>query len=196
MFSRHSCQHLIINKDLNFCRWTVNLSDSFNNLLWKFYRQMLFRVEEHGGADAIFAVCAMKHIYIYTTFAATPERLVVCKVGKCNRQISQLSVHFHHGRARGEREYLSMWPSLSGKCECEVLDTLCQSDTSEVWVNYQSRCCYVVFVAPSLDVTEACKLVTLQSYNSLSFAHLCGNIFRRALCDARTTLLGSFCNCC
>ena len=57
----------------NFCRWTVNLSDSLNYLLRKLDRQMFFWVEEHGGADAVFAVGAMEHIYVDATLAATPE---------------------------------------------------------------------------------------------------------------------------
>ena len=62
-----------IYKDLNFCRWTVNLSDSLNHLLRKLDRQMLLRVEEHGGADAVFAVGTMEHIYVDAALAATPE---------------------------------------------------------------------------------------------------------------------------
>ena len=73
MLNWHSCQHLIIYKDLNFCRWTVNLSDSLNHLLRKLDRQMLLWVEEHGGADAVFAVGAMEDIHVDATLATTPE---------------------------------------------------------------------------------------------------------------------------
>ena len=73
MFRWHSCQYLIIYKDLNFCRWTVNLTDSLNYLLRKLDRQMLLWVEEHGGADAVFAVGTMEDIHIDATLATTPE---------------------------------------------------------------------------------------------------------------------------
>lgn len=73
MLNWHSCQHLIIYKDLNFCRWTVNLSDSLNHFLWKLDRQMFLWVEEHGGADAVFAVGTMEDIHVDATLATTPE---------------------------------------------------------------------------------------------------------------------------
>ena len=127
-----------IYKDLNFCRWTVNLSDSFNYLLRKLDRQMFFWVEEHGGADAVFAVGAMEHIYVDATLATTPERLVIGQVGESNWKITQLGVHLHDSRTGSQRENLGMRPSLSGERKGQVLDALCQSQTTEVWVNDQT----------------------------------------------------------
>ena len=62
-----------IYKDLDFCRWTVNLADSLNHFLRKLDRQMLLWVEEHGGADAVFAVGTMEDIHVDATLATTPE---------------------------------------------------------------------------------------------------------------------------
>ena len=65
--------YTLLYRDLNFCRWTVNLTDSLNHLLWKLDRQMFFWIEEHGGTDAVFAVGTMEHIYIDAALATTPE---------------------------------------------------------------------------------------------------------------------------
>ena len=98
MLNWHSCQYLIIYKDLNLCRWTVNLADSLYHVLRKFDRKMFFWVEEHGSADAVFAIGTMEDIYIDTTLTTAPERFVISKIGEGDRKISQLGIHFHHSR--------------------------------------------------------------------------------------------------
>ena len=99
---------------------------------------MFLWVEEHGGADAVFAVGTMEDIYVDATLATTPERLVIGQVGEGNRKIPQLGVHLHDSRTGCQRENLGMRPSLSGECKGQVLDTLSQSQTTEVWVNDQT----------------------------------------------------------
>ncbi len=99
---------------------------------------MFLWVEEHGGADAVFAVGAMEDIHVDATFATTPERLVIGQVGESNWKITQLGVHLHDSRAGSQRENLGMRPSLSGERKGQVLDALCQSQTTEVWVNDQT----------------------------------------------------------
>jgi len=118
--------------------WTVYLADSFYHFLRKLDRQVLLWVEEHGGADAILAVGAVEHIHIDAALATTPEGLIVGQVGEGDREITQLGVHLHHSRTGCQREDLGMRPSLSGERKGKVLDTFCQSDASEVWVNDQT----------------------------------------------------------
>ena len=129
---------IIIGLCFKLAAWTVNLLDSLYHFLRKFDRQMLLWVEEHGGADAILAVGAMENIHVDTTLATTPEGLIVGQVGEGDREITQLGVHLHYSRTGCQRENLGMRPSLSGERKGEVLDALCQSDASEVWVNDQT----------------------------------------------------------
>ena len=42
---------------------------------------MLLWVEEHGGADAVFAVGTMEDIHVDATLATTPEWLIIGQVG-------------------------------------------------------------------------------------------------------------------
>ena len=50
---------------------------SFYHFLWQLGGQMVFGVEEHGGANAILAVGAVKHVNVDATFTTAPESLVV-----------------------------------------------------------------------------------------------------------------------
>ena len=85
---------------------------------------MLLWVEEHGGADAVFAVGTMEDIHIDATLTTTPERLVIGQVGKGYGKVAQLGVHLHDSRTGCQRENLGMRPSLSGERKGQVLDTL------------------------------------------------------------------------
>ena len=115
-------------------RLFFQFSYTVQHILWYFCWQMLFRVVEHGSADAVFAISAVQHIDIDATLASTPESLVVCKISEGDRLISQLSIHGHYGRSAGERENFGMWPSSSCQSERHVLDFLSNAKMTIVWM--------------------------------------------------------------
>ena len=80
----------------------LDSSDSLHDLFWYACRQLLFRIEEHGGADAVAAVGAVEDVAVDASLAASPEALVVGEVVEGHRKVSQLRVHLHHCRAAGQ----------------------------------------------------------------------------------------------
>ena len=88
---------------------------------------MLLGVEQHAGADTVFAVGAVQHVDVDAAFAAAPEGLVVGQLGKSDGLVAQLGVHGHDGGTAGQREYLGVWPADAGQGERHVLDALGQA---------------------------------------------------------------------
>ena len=103
------------------------MTDASQHILGYLCRQMLFWIEQHAGADAVFAVGAMEHVDVDATLAALPESLVIGQFGKRDRLITQFGVHLHHGSTAGQRENLGMRPSDASQRERHVLDALGQS---------------------------------------------------------------------
>ena len=99
---------------------------------------MLLWVEEHGGADPVFAVGTMEDIYVDETLATTPARLVIGPIGEGKRKIKKLGLNLHDSRTGCQREKLGIRPSLSGERKGQVLDAFSQSHTTEVWVYDQT----------------------------------------------------------
>jgi hypothetical protein len=162
----------------------LDSSDSLHDLFWYTCRQLLFRVKEHGGADAVAAVGAVEDVAVDAALTSPPEALVIGEVVEGHGKIPQLCVHLHHRRPAGQREDLGMGPSDACEGEGEVLDALGDSHSSEVGMNDQSRGGDIVFVAPRLDVAESGELLALQGDDRLSLFHLRGHVLRRALGDA------------
>src|SRR5574344_59150 len=108
---------------------------------------------------------------ITTPLTSLPEGLIVRKFRERNRYITQFGINLHYGTSTCKTEQFCFRPSLSGEIECELLDTLCQSQISESRNNYQTGVSHIMLVAPCLDIAETCKLITTQGYNSLSLFH-------------------------
>ena len=105
----------------------VNLLYPLYHVVGETHRQMLGRVEEHGGAYTILAIGAMEDVGIDATLTATPERLVVGEILEGHGQIAKLSVHLHHGRAIRQREDLGVRSMHARQGERELFYSLGES---------------------------------------------------------------------
>ena len=142
---------------------------------------MLFRVVEHGSADAVFAISAVQHIDIDATLASTPESLVVCKISEGDRVISQLSIHGHYGRSAGERENFGMWPSSSCQSERHVLDFLINA---KMTIRKKNPIVYIKeyqLICDTLALVGASKAV-LSLQNEAAIRELRNSINRQTNC--------------
>ena len=148
------------------------------------------RVIQHRRADAELAVLGYKDIVVYASFASLPKSVVVCQFVEGDRHVPQFSIHLHHGRTTGEAEYLSPRPSQACQAEGGLFDALGQSDALVFGMYDETRCGYILFVAPTLDVAESGKLRAVQGDDGFAFLHLGGYIFVCTLGDARAALLG------
>ena len=151
---------------------------------------MLLGVVEHSGADAVFAVSAMQHIYIDASLAAAPKGLVIGEVSESYRLITQLCVHRHHCSSARQTEYLGVWPTCACESERHVLDFLGHSQSSEIRMNDETGGGDILLVASSLDITESGEPVATESYHSLCLLHLGGEVFVGALCNTSAAHLG------
>ena len=61
------------------------------------FRRMLLWVVEHTCADAELTLLHLQYGVVHATLTTTPECIVVCKLTKTYRYVSQCRIHLHHG---------------------------------------------------------------------------------------------------
>lgn len=167
---------------------------SLYHFLGETHWQMLGRVEEHGGAYAILAVGAVENVGIDATLASTPKRLVVGEILECNGQITELSVHLHHGRATRQRENLGMRPTYTRQGEGDVFYFLGKPQAAIVGMHYESGGRDIMLVSPRLYITETCEILTVEGDDRFRLAHLCSHVVGRTFryaCAAHLSGIGN-----
>ena len=149
----------------------------------------ILRIVKHRCADAILTPCSLQDVVIDTAVTAAPEGFVVRQVGEGDRRITQLRIHLHHSRARGQAKYLRLRPAHAGQLKGHVFDALRYTQSAEIRVDDQSGGRDILFVPPRLDIAESRKRRARQGYHGLALLHLCCHILVCALGNASTALL-------
>ena len=147
----------------------------------------ILRIVKHRCADAILTPCSLQDVVIDTAITAAPEGFVVRQVGEGDRRITQLRIHLHHSRARGQAKYLRLRPAHAGQLKGHVFDALRYTQSAEIWVDDQSGGGDILFVPPRLDIAESRKRRARQGYHGLALLHLLRHILMRTLGDTSAT---------
>ena len=124
------------------------------------------------------------------SLTAVPKGIVVGKLIEADWHITESRIHFHHGIAAGQAEYLGMRPAKTSQRKGVVLDALCNAEALIIWVNNQTAGSNIMLVAPRLYIAEPSKLVAMQSQDSLTLAHLGSYILVCTFRNTRTTFSG------
>ena len=105
------------------------------------------------------------------------------------RHIAQFCIDFHYSAATCQSKELCIGPLLAREFKCFLLDASCQSMATELIFYNETRVGNVLFITPTLNVTEACKFIICKRNDSLALLHLLRHILMSTFCDTRTTHL-------
>ena len=146
------------------------------------------RVIQHGRTHAIPPPRTLQDVIIDATrmlrrAATFPISLVVRQLGKSDRHVTQRRIDLHHGTLARQPEQFGMRPPQARKRKGRLLDAGGQMMTPELLYDNQSRIGHIFLVSPTFDITKPGKFFFIafagQSYDSLAFLHLRGQIFMR-----------------
>jgi hypothetical protein len=151
---------------------------------------MLFRIEEHGGAEAVLAALAHEDLVVDAALASGPEFLVGGKLGIGNGLIAEVAVDLHHGQTGGEAEDLGVGVFFAAQLEDAFLDALGHAALAPGRSYDQARVGHI-FALPGLNIAEAHPFARGgEGDNGLAFFHFLSYVFGTALGDAGATGFG------
>lgn len=155
---------------------------------------IISRHEQQSGALAVGIVVVEQLLIVWTRVAALPELCIFSK-GRVGDYIeSETFVNLYDRLALGYSEYLCFREHFAANVEYLLLYPHRHTPAAILRTNNQARVGNVLFIPPTLYVTESYESIFIKSYNRFTLVHLLGKILRITHHDTVSLYLACFVN--